>query len=272
VKVSYVSFNVARLGVPRGKKRAPEDAQTKAVRQTIADSLVEANGDVVGLQEVRSEASLEKFVTEHDLAESYPHREFFKTNDGGGSHMAILSRHPIEATQSHRQRIVGLDAEGRERKMTRDVAEADIRIGGVPTKTYVVHLKADPYFANNPTPEQMDAAEQRRLAERDMVSQIVAEDIAEIPSRHYVVMGDTNDDAGSATATAFLTDQTVPLVDPHQNLSGPESLSHPPSGRRLDVTYLSPGLADQVVPGSAQVLPWQESGSDHSPVKVTVEF
>ena len=272
MQVSYVSFNVARLGVPKGKKRAPEDENTRELRQAIADSLVAADGDIVGLQEVRSEASLEKFVTEHGLSDSYPHRHFFKTNDAGGAHLALLSRHPIEATESHRERVVGVDAQGRERKMTRDVAEADIRIGGVPTKTYVVHLKADPYFANNPTQEQMEAAEQRRLAECQTVNRVIAEDLPSMPSARYVVMGDINDDVGSPTSKALLRDETVPLMDPHGHLCGPESLSHPASGRRLDVTFLSPSMAEGLVAGSAQVLPGNSQGSDHRPVKVNVEL
>lgn len=271
MKASFATFNVARLGIPKKEKAAPDTPEAKALRDEIGQSFSEVDSDVLGLQEVVSQESLDTFLTEQNLGEKYPHRAFFKTNDGGSNHLAVLSKFPITATESHRKKTFQT-SDGKERRLTRDVAEADIQVGSMPTKFYLVHLKADPYFANDPTPEEMKAAEERRLGEQGLVRQAIIEDLKAIPTQAYVVMGDINDDVDSSTAQAFLSDGTAPLIDPHAHLSGEEHLSHPPSNRRLDVTYLSPQLADKVVPGSAQVMPFHEGGSDHRPVKVTVDL
>ena len=164
MKASFATFNVARLGIPKKEKAAPDTPEAKALRDEIGQSFSEVDSDVLGLQEVVSQESLDTFLTEQNLGEKYPHRAFFKTNDGGSNHLAVLSKFPITATESHRKKTFQT-SDGKERRLTRDVAEADIQVGSMPTKFYLVHLKADPYFANDPTPEEMKAAEERRLGE-----------------------------------------------------------------------------------------------------------
>ena len=260
----FLTYNVAGLKEPNdGTEFQGDDPEIRESRAAIARTI--SQGDVVALQEVRSAESLERFVQEFGLEEQFPHRHFFKTRDRWGNHQAILSRFPMSNFETHSKGTEGTRCAPR---MTREIAEAEVQLGAYPTKVYSVHLKANPYFANNPTPEEMAKAERRRLLEQNIVSQRIAEDGFE----NYAVLGDFNDDTGSPTTEAFLSDSKVPLVDPHQNLSGPDSHSHPVTERRMDGTYLSPSLASKVVESSALVLQGNDSESDHRAVKVVVDL
>ncbi len=246
MQLTVVSFNASRLGVERGAKKADDSPETLAKRRAAAEALRVADGDVVALQEVRSEASLERFVEEQELDEDYPHRHFFKSNDGGGHHQGLLSKFPIRAVENHRDEV-----------FARGVGEADIQVGPYPVRFYQVHFKADPYYADNPTAEEIELATQRRNEETQTLLELMRGDQ---PIEHFVAVGDWNDTPQSESGQALVS---AGLVDCHE---GTEELSHPASGRRLDRIYASTRLAEGLSEASLEAaIP----DYDHRPVKAT---
>lgn len=230
MQVRFASYNVAKFEHP----------------EAVAATVRELGADVLALQEVPSPESLDGFAAE------YPHREFFKTNDPKGHHLAVLSKHPLVSAESHR------DAE-----FVRGVAEAEVQIGGFPCRVYTTHLKADPFHGKPFTQADVDKAQARRSVEFGALRGIVAEDLPAMPSRRYVVAGDMN--AAPAEVSGLLDSGL--LSDP---LAASTAISHPPTGVRRDYLLASPSL--EVVSSHVHDTETARKASDHLPVVLTLDL
>lgn len=230
MQVRFASYNVAKFEHP----------------QAVAATVREVSADVLALQEVPSAESLDAFAAD------YPHREFFKTNDPRGHHMALLSKHPVTSTESHRDGT-----------FVRGVGEAEVQIGGFPCRVYTTHLKADPFHGKPYTQADVVRAQERRSLEFGALTGIVAEDLPAMPARRYVVAGDMN--AGPAEVQGLL--DTGLLSDP---LAASAEISHPPTSLRRDYLLASPAV--DVVSSGVHDTPTARAASDHLPVVLTLEL
>ncbi|CAN0447247.1 unnamed protein product, partial [Phaeothamnion confervicola] len=248
-----VTYNVQGLGSRHGVMPPPSRAQDERL-QAVADSIKELDGDVVSLQEVPSKSALENFVRSQGLAEQYPHRRFFQTNDeSGANHLAVLSKHPILESKSNKDRPLRVDGSNRPGHITRDITEVKVKLGGWPVRIYNTHLKANSQLKRWDPSQARDQefSQNIRLAEGRALKDIIKANYKKSPSEHFVVTMDANATPDDKIIS-HLTGGHAPAHDVIGNAPGFES--HPSSNRRLDYILLSDGLASHYVQGSAQVL------------------
>ncbi len=268
------TFNVQNLrlrrdhGTPRldGARDGdmPEDATAEAValdpidRVLTAQVLKLANADVVALQEVFDQATLDHF---HDRvlvptgAAPYPNRHCPPGNDGRGLDIAILSRLPLTAVTSHAEETpetLGLPTvpgcSPHDRVFRRDCLEADL---GTLT-LFVCHFKA-------PYPDAAAAWPVRRL-EALAVKRLIERRFADPAARLWLVVGDLNEPAREDSqrgraAMPLLDDFGVDLT-----LRLPQedrwSFHLPHSGvySKPDAMIASPALAERFPDAAPQII------------------
>ncbi|THD72051.1 endonuclease/exonuclease/phosphatase family protein [Thalassobius vesicularis] len=211
----------------------PDDRRLSA--QVIRDT----NADVIALQEVFDQATLDHF---HDaylapLGVSYPHRLCLPGNDGRGLDVAVMSRVPLHAPQSHAQETpasLGLPLpEPDQPVFRRDV----LRLGIGPLTLFVCHLKA-------PYPETQRTWDIRR-SEATALRHLVTR--SQDPNDLWLIIGDLNEPVRSPDrprVVALLEEIAVDLI---ARLPQPERWSwHNPHTHlygRPDAMLASPALA-----------------------------
>lgn len=249
------SQNVALLGAHRGKPcYDPDDPETRERLSHLAEAMLAEEADVFCLQEVPSEQALGQFTS--DYLPGYDHLCFVETNDTNYHHLAFVSRRPLGCTQVHREHA-GV-------QFTRAVASAEVQVGEYPVTVYNVHLRADPYYQSNPTPEKMEAARRHRFEEIESLHQVMGA----VPNTRYVVAGDINTAPDSEEARALTDHPDTPLVDA---LAGRTEWSHPATQRRVDIIALSPELARHADAATVQP-PEHPDWFDHGLVAVTLHL
>ncbi|MFZ2099951.1 MAG: endonuclease/exonuclease/phosphatase family protein [Oricola sp.] len=160
-------------------------------RLLTAAILRRANADVIALQEVFDQDTLDHFHDEYLLAEGvppYPHRICLPGNDGRGFDVALMSRIAPTDVRGHANLKVadlGLDnPAGRnpeEPVFRRDCLAASIG----PLRLYVCHFKA-PY----PDPE---AAWSVRRLEALAVRRLIERDFGKPETAFWLILGDLNE-------------------------------------------------------------------------------
>ncbi|MHC9539073.1 MAG: endonuclease/exonuclease/phosphatase family protein [Vulcanimicrobiota bacterium] len=349
----FAAYNVETLGEVMDRPGVVSSVD-KAKQKEVAETIKEMNADIVAMEEVPSEKTLDEFVNENLKAE-YPYKQFFQTNDTYNHHMAILSKYPIMETASNKTRplqglpvkhelhlgnlsstvdkeklgeivskfgeiksmtikekegkpgseespevpatrfafvematdeqvkaaitvLNGQELDGQKLEVSeskqsnkpktflRDVAEAKIDVGGFPLGVYVVHYKADPYFARPTTPEITELARKTREAEAQETRNIVAEDMKRLPTMQYIVAGDMNTTSDDRAIQTLKAPGAASLVDPMENRTGPEYISHPVTNQRIDYALISPGMAKGVKEAGVHHSDHANKASDHLPV------
>lgn len=221
------TFNVQNLRLRSGRaglrydgardQDVPEDKTPEAASLDLADRrltaaiMARADADVFCLQEVFDRATLDHFhdhLLRHAGAGPYPHRLCLPGNDGAGRDLAVLSRRPFDAMQSHAALSpADLALEGHPgARPGRPVFCRDclmVRIGAL--TMFVCHFKApwpDPSFDQR----QLEALAVRHLIARHCPG----------PDALWLVLGDLNephDSGGQARAIApLIGDFSVDLV------------------------------------------------------------
>ncbi|MBN9414730.1 MAG: endonuclease/exonuclease/phosphatase family protein [Candidatus Eremiobacteraeota bacterium] len=198
------SYNVKDFIAPSqggGVRQAKSNQELRALAQTIK----EADCDVVALQEVGSKSLLEKFVKER-LNGSYEHVALVPSNDRSGLNLALISKYPITKVVSHKNdRIPTLDGQGTT-QFTRDFLRTDVDVNGETVTVYNTHGKA----------RMGDVAtESQRIAEAKAGREILLQDMKPFPSRLVVVTGDMNDETHNRSVQTLAKGQGdgMQLVD-----------------------------------------------------------
>ncbi|TYO90703.1 endonuclease/exonuclease/phosphatase family protein [Oceanicella actignis] len=253
------TFNVQNMrlrmrdGAPRldgaRDRDADEDAGADALdpidRRLTAAVLRAADADVVALQEVFDQATLDHF---HDAwlapagAAPYPFRHCLPGNDGRGLDVALMSRLPPLRIQSHAAETPrslgvapppGIDPDAP--LFRRDCLEA--RIGAL--TLFVCHFKA-------PWPDPERAAALRR-AEAAGLRRLIERRFAEPARALWLALGDMNEPAGLSATGALAPLADGFCVDLLERLPEDERWTWAsPDGRgagRPDAMLASPALA-----------------------------
>ena len=269
-----VSFNVQNLrlrraaGHPRfdgardldtpGDDTPQAGALDLADRRLTARVLAEARADVIALQEVFDQHTLDYF---HDHlmraagAPDYPHRLCQRGNDGGGRNLAALSRRPWDAAQSHARLMAS--ALGRQNPpgtapetpvFRRDCLS--LRFGAL--TLFLCHFKA-------PWPDPQAAWPVRQL-EAQALRWLIEQRFAADPQALWLIVGDLNEPAGPAApgsalaplmADGFSVDLMARLPD------AARWTFHDPGGGRYgrpDALLASPALARRVPEACPRIL------------------
>ncbi len=169
-------------------------------RSLTAGVLKKANADIISLQEVFNQATLDYFHDEILVPSGvppYPHRVCLPGNDGRGLDVAVMSRLPIHDVTSHAAETpvsLGLEASDAvgagDRIFRRDCLE--VSVGRL--TVFVCHFKA-PYPDTDSVFEirRMEALAVRRLIERRF----------ETPAENlWLIVGDLNEPAVAETDPA----------------------------------------------------------------------
>lgn len=166
-------------------------------RHLTAAVLKEADADIVSLQEVFDQGTLDYFhdkILVPDGVPPYPHRVCLPGNDGRGLNVAVMSRLPIDDVASHAAETpssLGLDAPAAlgpdDRIFRRDCLE--VLLGRL--TAFICHFKA-PYPDTDSVFDirRLEAVAVRRLIERRFDN----------PAEHlWLIVGDLNEPAIAET-------------------------------------------------------------------------
>lgn len=223
------SYNVKDFIAPSQGNGVRTGKTTQELR-ALADTIKEADCDVIALQEVGSKALLEKFAKER-LGGAYQHVALVPSNDRSGLSLALISKYPITKVVSHKNdRIPTADGRGTTH-FTRDFLRVDVDVNGEPVTVYNTHGKAR---LGDPTTEQ------QRIAEARAGREILLKDMQAFPSRLVVVTGDLNDETHNRSVQALAKGEG----------EGPQlldSLADKP--RQQQLTWIVPGMDPSVVRG-----------------------
>ena len=135
--VRFATYNIECLGIS-SRKPQPDQACLEAVQETIQS----LQADVVSLTEAPDERNFLSFY-DAKLKSEFPHMAFLQTDPRSNHNAAILSKFPIGRWQVHSK----FQAGQKNSDFTRGVGSADIEIPSAPTRLFVHHSKADPYYA-----------------------------------------------------------------------------------------------------------------------------
>ncbi len=252
------SYNVENLfDAIDDPDRKDEDTPPKDVEamRKLAQTLKKADADVVALQEVENLQVLNQFLDEN-LPGLYPYRALVEGNDSRGIDVAVVSKHPIQGIQSHKDNRFPLPGGKGSTTFRRDLLRADVQVGSYPFSVYTTHFKAQGGGAR---------ADAVRLAEARETRRIVQEEMKAWPGRRYVVTGDFNDTPESEVGQVFLTGgpDSWRLRDALSAVPADQRITHPVTQRSIDFMLYPESLQDEFLAGGIQVTPETERGSDH---------
>lgn len=257
------SFNVQSLRLRRRDGRArldgardgdvPADTAPGAMaldaqdRHLTAQVLSQADADVVALQEVFDQATLDHFHDAYLLPTGtapYPYRHCLPGNDGRGLDVAVLSRLPLDMIRSHAHvtgQGLGLDlpagVAGDLPIFRRDCLRVDV--GGL--TLFICHFKA-------PYPDAAATWPLRR-AEALALRQIIDSHVSDPAGALWMILGDLNEPRAAPPGQAAAIAPVLPpfSVDLLARLPEGERWSwHAPFGLDRgcpDVMLASPALA-----------------------------
>lgn len=196
------SFNVENLFDDIDDPNTTDEstpAKTPQDMQKLARALMQADADVVSLQEVENIEVLQQFLDDY-LPGMYPYIALEEGNDQRGIDVAVISRHPISSVVSHKNNEF-LTEEGKKCRFRRDFLRVDVQVGKYPFSVYTTHLKAQAGGAR---------ADHIRLAEAKEARRLVQQDMRRCPGRRFVVTGDFNDVPQSCVGQVFMPSQPGP--------------------------------------------------------------
>lgn len=244
------------------------EALDPADRALTARLIAEANADVIALQEVFDQETLDHF---HDallapLGARYPHRVCIEGNDGRSEDVAVLSRRPLQKVQSHAELsfadlgLVPPHGEANARVFRRDCLA--VEVGSL--WLFICHLKAAlPADAN---------AHAIRRAEALGVRHVIAKTLPDAADALWIALGDFNaHQAGSEADLAPLTDGFA--IDLTARIPQAErwTYRHPDNGARScpDRMFASPALAARFPDAAPRIVrhdtgPTRPRASDHA--------
>ena len=272
--IKFGSYNVEQFGKLAGKEKSEtERARDKADRITaLRETLTELDVDVLSLQEVTSAEELAQVLDTDTLRKKFPHTAFLQTDPSPWQvNAAVLSRYPITGSSVQKEQEVPDPSShfpSRGYSFVRGLGIVDIQVGQIPTRTYVHHGKADPWYgaADQPGYELKRAkAAAHRGREMKAIEKIVLQNAKAFPTNLQVVTGDFNTTETSKEMTQLLAG---PLYDP---LAGQNQVSHPATEQRMDYVLLDESGIGKAATGHVHDSPAARLASDHLPVVLTID-
>ncbi|MEM9559643.1 MAG: endonuclease/exonuclease/phosphatase family protein [Planctomycetota bacterium] len=221
--------------------------------RAVARAIRMLDADVLCLQEIESESALIEFRDTYLAGMGYEHVASIDAGTGRGIEQSVLSRFPItSATNRPQMALGGVHPElygtrpnwnaGEPLAFRRSPLIVDVDVPGVEGSAYsltlvVVHHKSGRH------------AGYWREAEAKGVLGVLEELDHAQPERNLLVLGDFNAQASDSPVRTYL-DAGFADLGP---TGGSAGVTHE-SGRRIDLILGTPGVAEDVVEGSAFVL------------------
>ncbi len=245
---------------------APKEAHEV---KRLAQAIRAMRADFVGVVEMENEGELYRFANEHLPDLGYKnvyvgHRDYGRGINNGG-----MTRLPVGGVTTHRFWPLTVPGDERQWRFARDVIEFELRPAeGVTLHVFVLHFKSKRDSRRDPKSASW------RLAEARGVRRLVEQRLAADPGALIALVGDFNDERGSAPLKHLLDERPRVLVDCHRNVPAARKITYlrEPYRSQIDYILVSPALARCLKAGSAKVPTTALEGSDHAPVVATFEL
>ncbi len=230
-----------------------EDELQKHVHE-LADAILRLGADVVALQEIENEASLE--ALRDALGDAMPYSVIGEAGFAASMDVAVVSRQPIEDVIGHRDDEVLVRPDGTETEFSRELLEVHTTARtGLPVVVFAAHFKAK--TKDDPG---------RRLAEAETAARLVNETADAHPDAVVVLAGDLNDTPGSPALDAMTGDGGLIRVADDLTKGAQITYRFMNRGEAIDHILLAPTRDDARISRSTKS--WRDAGggfggSDH---------
>ena len=280
-RIRIGTYNIRDLFAWVSVKGRRRRKRALAVKDACAEIIRKADCDLLALQEVGDDRSLEDF-NQHRLGALYAHQAMSRGNSERGIHVALLSRFPVNSLLSHRETTLMQDDEllrdlqDRPLGFRRDLLQAEVEIGEHRLTLFLAHLKSQRPLDRR----RFDlSADNYRRAEAEAAARLIAPMATNPKASHFAVLGDFNDDDRPDSPIAPLAEMTG-LFDPlKEEVNDPEERWTAQwrrfGRRRFDYALLSESLRPFYINGSVRVHREGESAayaSDHRLVSVDLRL
>ncbi|WP_375760812.1 endonuclease/exonuclease/phosphatase family protein [Corallococcus exercitus] len=217
----------------------------------LGRAITALNADIVMLEEVETQASLDGLLGQ---VPQFTYSRLGETYSAASVDVAVLSRHPIIETRSHRGQYI-YRPDGSATRFSRDLLEVHLDVDGARVIVFAAHFRS-----------KVDDDPGRRIAEANAAREILLESAREFPSALVVLGGDLNDVPGSEAINAL--DKALLRVARDRPESETWSYVYSGRGQAIDHLFLAPGGGGAYVPGSFRVARDGNGygGSDHGAV------
>lgn len=244
---------------PADFEQQSSQAEFDAKADRLAGAVVALDADVIALQELETQASLDALLSR--VAFLYPHGVLGEIGTSGSVDVAILSRTPLEQVKGYRASTPLYRPDGTRTSFSRELLEGHVRVDGREVVLFAAHFRSK---AND------DPG--RRLAEAQASRVLVTGVAGGLPDALVVLAGDLNDTPGSPPIDALTLDGG--LVRAAADLPEADQATYVWNGRGEAIDHVLQAVtpACALVPRSAKS--WREAygfgGSDH--YALTAEF
>jgi predicted extracellular nuclease len=261
--VRLATFNVHRFFdtvcdsgacAPGDYEELPGAAAFEARAEQLARAIVLLDADVVALQEIETQASLDALVAH--LGGALPHGAIGEIGSPASVDVAILSRTPLDYVGGYRADHPLTRPDGSTTTFSRELLEVHVQSErGEPIVLFAAHFRSK--FDDDPG---------RRLAEAQASAAIVNDVAAAHPEALVVLGGDLNDVPGSPPLDALTVAGGLVRVADDLPVAAQATYRFNGAGQALDHLLLAPTGAAARVPVSSRVLRDGDGwgGSDHA--------
>lgn len=239
---------------PGGFEQAPSKSQFDARADVIANAIRSLDADLISLQELETQGSLEAVSSRlHDI---YPSPAFGETGAPGSLDVAVLGSGSVLETRKHRFHPM-VRPDGSETYFAREFLEVHFDLDGRRVILFSAHFRSK---AND------DPG--RRLAEAQAAHEIVTASANEFPDAIVILAGDLNDTPGSAPIEALESDALLLRVANDKPPAEQGTYYWNGQAEAIDHVFLAASSRGVYVPESASVV--RDSGehgladSDHA--------
>ena len=263
-------------------------AKPAAAVTALRHTLNELDCDILAVQEIDSQATLQELNAMLDRPYAYCHVE--PGNYYRGLHLGFLSRYPLTVTSNRDTLLFAHDgqplydhthpehvatAELDRLHFQRDLLQADVTIGGQAglLTLFNLHLKSQ-----GPSDWRLLDQQTIRYAECRAAAELINEFGIDSPATSVIVLGDLNaifDDDSIAALVVDLGLADVLQSDWVEAGHKPVYSFHKfPNRRRLDYLLLNTPASEHLVPASARIhrSKYSRRASDHFPVSLALDL
>ncbi|GMT96655.1 endonuclease/exonuclease/phosphatase family protein [Corallococcus caeni] len=229
----------------------PTEAEFAAQVDQLGRAITALNADIVMLEEVETQASLDGLLSR---VPQFMYSRLGETYSAASVDVAVLSRFPITEVRSHQSQYI-YRPDGSATRFSRDLLEVHLDVDGAHVIVFAAHFRS-----------KVNDDPGRRVAEAYASRSILLESVKEFPSALVVMGGDLNDVPGSEAINAL--DEVLLRVARDRPESDTWSYVYSGRGQAIDHLYLAPGGGGTYVPGSFRVARDGDGygGSDHRAV------
>jgi endonuclease/exonuclease/phosphatase family metal-dependent hydrolase len=263
---SVMSFNLQHYGLEdRDGDGQRNDPKPEKERRAVLKTITHVNPDILVLQEMGNPVIYRSFKRDLTAAGlKYDNEEFIRRGQHENN-IAVLTRFPIVARQSHTNDTYSIGKANLH--VARGIIDVDIEIA----ENYILrlmgaHLKSKVYHPLGQT-------EMRRNESR-IIGQHVRSALKKDPSVRLLIVGDLNDLPNSAVLREITGSHKRVLTDIRPTDASGDTWTHRQAGidvyQRLDYMLASPNLNNELVRQKTHVIdiPATRTASDHRPLLV----